>query len=159
MLSYLRPLGASPGGGAHISQGSACCLCNSSKQIIYSSCQASKCKVQLFIVLFLGMIWYNYLTIINFSELQVIQNNSHYFKVKLILYVCVCVCVCTKSLQSCLTLCDPRDCSPPGSSVHGIFQARILEWIAVPCFRGSSQPRDRTYVSYISYIGRWVLYH
>ena len=70
------------------------CLCNSSKQIIYSSCQASKCKVQLFIVLFLGMIWYNYLTTINFSELQVIQNNSHYFKVKPILYVCVCVCVC-----------------------------------------------------------------
>ena len=44
--------------------------------------------------------------------------------------------------QSCLTLCDPIDCSPPGSSVHGILQARILERIAIPFSRGSSQPRD-----------------
>ena len=42
------------------------------------------------------------------------------------------------------------DCSPPGSSVHGILQARILEWVAMPSFRGSSPPRDRTHVSYIS---------
>ena len=40
-------------------------------------------------------------------------------------------CVCTKSLQSCPTLCNPMDCSPPGSSVHGILQARILEWVAI----------------------------
>ena len=45
------------------------------------------------------------------------------------------VCVCAQSLQSCLTLCDPVDCSPPGSSVHGILQARILEWGAMPSFR------------------------
>ena len=44
--------------------------------------------------------------------------------------------------QSCLTLCDPMDWSPPGSSVHGILQARILEWAAIPFSRGSSQPRD-----------------
>ena len=49
--------------------------------------------------------------------------------------------------QSWLTLCDPVDCSPPGSSVHGILQARILEWIAISFSRGSSQPRDRTQVS------------
>ena len=49
-----------------------------------------------------------------------------------------------KSLQSCPTLCDAMDCSPPGSSVHGIFQARILEWVAMPSSRGSSQPRDPT---------------
>ena len=48
--------------------------------------------------------------------------------------------------QSCLTLCDPMDCSPPGSSVHEILQARILEWVAMPSSRGSSQPRDRTQV-------------
>ena len=41
-------------------------------------------------------------------------------------------CVCAKSLQSCLTLCDPMDCSLPGSSVHGILQARILDWVAMP---------------------------
>jgi len=57
------------------------------------------------------------------------------------------VCVRAKLLQSCLTLCDPMDYSLPGSSVHGILQARILEWVAMPCSRGSSQPRDGTCVS------------
>ena len=52
--------------------------------------------------------------------------------------------------QLCMTLCDPMDCSPPGSSVHGIFQARILEWAAVPVSRESSQPRNQTQVSYIA---------
>ena len=47
-------------------------------------------------------------------------------------------------LQSCLTLCDPMDCSLPGSSVHGIYQARVLEWIAASFSRGSSVPRDQT---------------
>ena len=51
--------------------------------------------------------------------------------------------------QSCLTLCDPVDCSPPGSSVHGILQARILEWVVISFSRGSSRPRDRTRVSRI----------
>ena len=54
--------------------------------------------------------------------------------------------------QSCPTLCDPMDCSRPGSSVHGIFQARILKWVAIPFSRESSQPRDRTWVSHI--VGR-----
>ena len=44
--------------------------------------------------------------------------------------------------QSCLILCDPMDCSPPGSSVHGILHARTLEWVAIPFSRGSSQPRE-----------------
>ena len=52
--------------------------------------------------------------------------------------------------QSCLTLCDYLDCSLPGSSVHGILQARILEWVAIPFSRGSSQPRDQTEVSHIA---------
>ena len=52
--------------------------------------------------------------------------------------------------QSCPTLCDPVDCSPPGSSVHGILQARILEWVAISFSRGSSQLRDRTQVSHIA---------
>ena len=47
-------------------------------------------------------------------------------------------------------LCDAMDCSPPGSSVHGILQARILEWTAVPSSRGSSQLRDQTQVSHIA---------
>ena len=59
----------------------------------------------------------------------------------------MCVSLVT---QSCPTLCDPMDCSPPGSSVHGILQARILEWVAMPSSRGSSLPRDRTQVSRIA---------
>ena len=47
-------------------------------------------------------------------------------------------CVCAKLLQLCLTLWDPTDYSPPGSSVHGILQARILEWVAIPSSSGSS---------------------
>ena len=68
------------------------------------------------------------------------------------------MCVCAKLLQSCPTLCDPMDCSLPGSSVHGILQARILEWVAMPSSRASSRPRDRTHISYVSCIGRRVLY-
>ena len=52
--------------------------------------------------------------------------------------------------QSCSTLCDPMDCSLPGSSVHGIFQAIVLEWIAISFSRGSSRPRDPTQVSRIA---------
>ena len=63
-----------------------------------------------------------------------------------------------KSLQSCLMLCDPMDQSPPGSSVHGILQARLLEWVAMPLSRGSSQPGDRTQASYVSCIDRQVPY-
>ena len=61
--------------------------------------------------------------------------------------------------QSCLTLCDSMDCCPPGSSIHGILQARILEWVTMPLSRGSSQSRYQTCVSYVSCIGSWVLYH
>ena len=63
------------------------------------------------------------------------------------------------SIQSCLTLCDPVECSLPGSSVHGILQARVLEWVAMSSARGSSWPRDRTCMSFVSCIGRRVLYH
>ena len=52
--------------------------------------------------------------------------------------------------QSCPTLCNPMDCSPPGSSVHGIFQARILEWVDISSSRGSSQFRDPIHVSCIA---------
>ena len=64
------------------------------------------------------------------------------------IHTCVCVCVCVfvgaggLVAKSCLTFCDPMDCSPPGSSVHGILQARILEQFAIPSSRESPQPRD-----------------
>ena len=59
--------------------------------------------------------------------------------------VCVCLIV-----QSCPNLCNPMHCSPPDSAVHGIFQARILEWVAISSSRGSSQPRDQTLISCIA---------
>ena len=52
--------------------------------------------------------------------------------------------------QSCLTLFDPMECSDPGSSAHGILQARILDWVAVPFSRGYFRPRDRIWVSFIA---------
>ena len=70
-----------------------------------------------------------------------------------------CMGMHAKSPQSGLNLCNPMDCSSPGSSVHGILHERILDWVAISYSRGSSQPRNRTHVSYVSCIGRWVLYH
>ena len=69
-----------------------------------------------------------------------------------------CVYACSVS-QLCQGLCDPLDCSLPGSFVHGILQARILEWVATPFSRGSSWPRDWTQVSCVSCTDRQVLYH
>ena len=66
--------------------------------------------------------------------------------------LCIALCVFAWSLQ-------PMDCCLPGSSVHGVFQARILEWVSVSFSGGSSRPRDLTCVSCISYTGRWILYH
>ena len=62
----------------------------------------------------------------------------------------MCLGLCVLVAQSCPTLCDPMDYSPPGSSVHRILQARILEWFAIPFSRGSSQPRDWNRVSCIA---------
>ena len=64
------------------------------------------------------------------------------------------LCTCVWWVASVMSVCDPMDCSLPSSSVRGILLARILGWFAVPLSRGSSQPRDRTCVSYVSCIGR-----
>ena len=65
-------------------------------------------------------------------------------------------CVHTKSHP---TLCDPMDCSQPNSSIHGILQARKLDWVALPSSMGSSQPRDRNFISYVSCISRQVFFY
>ena len=65
---------------------------------------------------------------------------------------------CAKSLQPCPALCDPMDCSPPGSSDNGILQARILEWVAMPPSRAPSWPRNRTHISYVFCIGWHVFF-
>ena len=68
-------------------------------------------------------------------------------------------CACLVSQLS-PTLCNPKDCSPPGSPVHGDSQARILQWISVPSSRGSSQPRDQTQASHIAgrFFTIWVIW-
>ena len=71
--------------------------------------------------------------------------------------VCVCLCLCLCVAQLCPTLCDAMDCSPLGSSLHGILQARILAWLAIPFSRGSSQPRDWTQV-WIESAGRYFFF-
>ena len=72
--------------------------------------------------------------------------------------IAACVHVCMLSLRSYMTLFDPVDCSTPGSCVHGILQARILEWTAISSSRGTSWPRDWTCSSCVSCIDRWILY-
>jgi len=67
--------------------------------------------------------------------------------------------LCAKSLLLCLILCDPMDCGPPGSSDHGILQARILEWVGIPFSRVSSWPTDWTHISHVSSTARQVLNH
>ena len=68
------------------------------------------------------------------------------------------VCVCAQSAQLCPVLCDQMNYSPLGSSVCGVLQARILEWVAMPFPRESSRPRDQTCISTVSCTG-WAVYH
>ena len=72
--------------------------------------------------------------------------------------ITVCCCCLVTKLCLCLTVCDPLDCRPPSSSVQGISQARILEWVVISFSRGSSPPRDQTCISCVSRIGGQILY-
>ena len=85
------------------------------------------------------------------SRHHVMQKNFPY---ELSQTVCVCVCA-----QSCLTLCNSRDCGSPGSSIHQISQARIRVWVAISYSREYSQSRDQICVSCIPCTGRQILYH
>ena len=68
------------------------------------------------------------------------------------------LCTCTKLVHLYLTPCNPMDCSLPSSSVHGILQARIVEWISRPLSKGSFRLRDGTHISCASCTGRQVIY-
>ena len=80
----------------------------------------------------------------NTKEQQALQKTAWY----------CCYCCCSLATKSCPTLCDPMDCSLPFSSVHGILQARILQWVAISYSRGSSEPGDQTYTSCFD---KWIL--
>ena len=73
-------------------------------------------------------------------------------------WLCVTIVICCSVTKLCLALCDSMDCSLPVSSVHGISLVRILEWVTISFYRGSSQPRDRTCFSHVSCIIRRILY-
>ena len=88
----------------------------------------------------------------SFILLPVLLFPKHFITLSFIYYVLYLV-------VSHVRLCDLIDCCPPGSSVHGIFQARILEWVAISFSRGTSGPRDWTGVSSVSCTGRRILYH
>ena len=76
--------------------------------------------------------------------------NFHLASQGLLTFPCPVTSTCESEVaQSCLTLCNPMDCSLPGSSVHGIFQARVLERVAISFSRGSSSPMDQIWVSHI----------
>ena len=95
----------------------------------------------------------SYLTFLKSSVFIEVDFIHFMFFFFLINYMCVCLVA-----QLCLTLCNPLDCCPSGSFVHGILQTRILEWVAMPSSRGSSQPRDQTQVSCIAdgFLTVWV---
>ena len=81
------------------------------------------------------------------------SSKINFLEITIFLFDCFGIsleCMHAWSLQSCHVLCDPVDYSLPGSSVHVILQARILEWVAMPFSRGSSQPRDQTCISHIA---------
>ena len=87
------------------------------------------------------------------ATLREVVNANHYLP-----HPCFLSC-CHLVVKSCLVFCNPMDCSRPGSFIHGIFQARILEWVATSSSRGSSRPRDQTHISCVPCIGRQILYH
>ena len=90
--------------------------------------------------------WYKMIILKPSSKVRTEDHKSVNFRVlgKLLRFP---ACVHPKSFQSCSSLCDPMDCRPPGSSVHGILQARIVEWVAMPSSRGSSPGRGGTHLS------------
>ena len=94
--------------------------------------------------------------IYNTIKVPIFSVQSTLLAVKLLSRVRLTWCAVLCSLSRVWLFCDPVDCSPPASPIHGVSQARILEWVAISSSRGPSQPRDRTHVSCI---GRQSLYH
>ena len=115
-----------------------------------TTCQDSKRKNLLFLNLIFANDYFKFFFISDH-----LGRGRWCLKIVFLFPLCHSLQYLTKVLvtQSCPTLCDPTDCSPPGSSVHGLFQARILEWVSMPFPKGSSWPRSWTLVSCI--VGRF----
>ena len=91
------------------------------------------------------------------SQTQLKRLSTH-ARMHVRMYIDRHICTCMHA-QSCQTLCNPMDHRPPGSSVHELSQARIMEWVAISYSGGPSRPRDLTRVSWVSCIDRWICYH
>ena len=119
----------------------------------FKSVLTPKISYYLFAICFpylFSWIWLNSFIITLYQMLLLITNKTSGKKNEVLKLIVVCMyCCCCVATKSCLLLLPPH-CSPPGSSVHGIFQARILEWVAISFSRGSSRPRDWTRVSCIA---------
>ena len=89
---------------------------------------------------------------------DVVDNSKNKFSTKC-MSSCINILSVCLSAQSCMTLYTHMDYSLPGSSVHGILQAKILEWVVDSSSKGSSQPRDQSHIFYVSCIGGQILYH
>ena len=117
-----------------------CCLASKSHSTLFNPMD---CSMQ---AMFIKLVYSLKLP----KSLNLLLSDKSYLNVTSV-YVCV-------HAQSCLAFFNPMDHSPPGSTVHGIFQARILEWVVISCSKGSSQPRDWTCISGVSCIGRRVFF-
>ena len=125
---------------------------NSTQLFLFLHFLANTCSFPSFLKMILTDVkWYFIVVLFRFHFFND-SDVKHFFMCLL----AICMSSEKVKVKSCPTLCDPMDCSLPGSSVHGIFQATILEWAAISFSRGSSQPRDRTWVSHI--VGR-CFYH
>ena len=117
-----------------------CCFCKESSFLVYQNQSPETVAYILVTTLFSGECYVSlWERISNLVKIKV-QGNDY----------TPGIAVKVKGIQLCLTLCDSRDDSPPGSLVHGILHVKILEWVVVPFSRGSSQPRDGTWVSCIA---------
>ena len=155
--------GKSTGVGCHVlfqgiflTQGSNPCLLNY-RQILYPLSHHGNPKLSIYLlcipVIPLLCIYRREIKIYVYKNLHIDANSpkleTNQVSKRMDQYIVMHEVKWSEVTQSCPTLCDPVDCSLPGSSVHGIFQAIVLEWIAISFSRGSSQPRDRTRVSCI----------
>ena len=110
----------------------------------------------LSIFVWLGFTFFNWIQLIYNILVSGARHSDCIFKASVQLQVITKMCAQSLSL---IWLCDPMDHSPPGSSVQGIFQARIMEWVAISSSRGSFWPREWTHISCVSCVDRRILYN
>ena len=110
-------------------------------RLFFPSVELNVNEIEQCVVFCIWLLW-SHITFWSFINIVIYNRSSFYFTSSI-----TSVCLVT---QSCLTVCDPMDCSPPGSSVQGVLQARILEWVVMPSSKGSSQPGNQTQIFHIA---------